>query len=511
LLSGIQNLPTFTIYFMAKNDIYVCYLLVYTVIFHFILFVYLFFSLVFSIDIAYVHASSRQLDLSPIITNDPDLEVQLITDGLEFPTAMAFLGPEDILVIEKNTGKVRRIMHDKILEDPLLDVPVANKVERGLLGLAVAKEDKMKNISSEYAFDSTTNVFLFFTVSSDKGDGSDRCERKNNCSSDGNPQGHHLYKYNLKNGKLTDPLLLLDLPPNSGADHLGGNIVIGPDKNIYLVTGDGDSCEYDSCKHRISHSVIYAQTANFNGDLPQGRGGILRVTQDGNVVINGGIGEEGESGGILGGSHPLDMYYAYGIRNSFGIDFDPVTRNLWDTENGPGFGDEINLVEPGFNSGWAKAQGVWSISNYDLLDPTPQEDGYSDNKGIISDRPNGLVDFNKNGKYSNPEFTWNVPVGVTSIKFFNSDKLGKQYENNIFVGDIKFGDLYSFDLAENRTKLILRGELIDKIADDKEELEEVLFARGFGGVTDVEVGPDGYLYVLSASGSLYKILKSSQN
>jgi aldose sugar dehydrogenase len=74
---------------------------------------------------------------------------------------------------------------------------------------------------------------------------------------------------------------------------------------------------------------------------PDGRGGILRVTQDGEIV----------QPSILGDEHPLDMYYAYGIRNSFGIDFDPETGNLWDTENDPSFGDEINLVEPGFNSG----------------------------------------------------------------------------------------------------------------------------------------------------------------
>ena len=63
--------------------------------------------------------------------------------------------------------------------------------------------------------------------------------------------------------------------------------------------------------------------------------------------------------GPLGKGSPLNKYYAYGIRNSFGLDFDPITGKLWDTENGPGFGDEINLVEPGFNSGWAKISGIW--------------------------------------------------------------------------------------------------------------------------------------------------------
>ena len=60
-----------------------------------------------------------------------------------------------------------------------------------------------------------------------------------------------------------------------------------------------------------------------------------------------------------GERYPLDLYYAYGIRNGYGFDFDPVSGRLWDTENGPEFGDEINLVEPGFNSGWKTIQGIW--------------------------------------------------------------------------------------------------------------------------------------------------------
>ena len=86
-----------------------------------------------------------------------------------------------------------------------------------------------------------------------------------------------------------------------------------------------------------------------NGSSPDGRSGILRITQDGKSVGNG----------ILDNKSPLDLYYAYGTRNSFGIDWDPVTGDLWDTVNGPHYADEINRVEPGFNSGWVSVQGIW--------------------------------------------------------------------------------------------------------------------------------------------------------
>lgn len=114
--------------------------------------------------------------------------------------------------------------------------------------------------------------------------------------------------------------------------------------------------------------------------------------------------------GILEDEYPLKLYYAYGIRNNFGIDFDPVSGDLWDTENGPNFGDEVNLVKPGFNSGWNKVQGFWN------------PDG--DERGDHDLNPNILMDFNGNGEYGAPEFVWNTTVGTTAIKFLDSDKYG---------------------------------------------------------------------------------------
>ena len=90
------------------------------------------------------------------------------------------------------------------------------------------------------------------------------------------------------------------------------------------------------------------QTQNNDGGGPvDGTSGILRVTQEGQPV--------GE--GILGDTIPLRLYFAYGIRNSFPIDFDPITGTLSDTENGANDKDEINLVKPGFNSGWSQVTG----------------------------------------------------------------------------------------------------------------------------------------------------------
>jgi glucose/arabinose dehydrogenase len=263
------------------------------------------------------------------------------------------------------------------------------------------------------------------------------------------------------------------------------------------MTGDGESCQSNSCKNGIDDTVLNTQSANVRkGHLPEGRGGILRVTQDGQIV-------NGE--GILGDEHPLDMYYAYGIRNGFGMDFDPETGYLWDTENGPGFGDEINLVEPGFNSGWIRIAGIWPITDSELLNSTPDQKGYFKTIEVSKELDN-LVKYNNTGKYSSPELSINETKGITAIKFLNSDGLGKQYENDMFVGDVT-GNLYHFNLNENRTKIDLEGQLVDGVANSEDELDDVIIAKEFPPIVDLEVSPNGYLYILSHDGSIFRMFK----
>jgi glucose/arabinose dehydrogenase len=395
----------------------------------------------------------------PII-NDPNLKVELIVQGLDLPTTIAFLGPDDILVLEKDKGTVQRIVNGKMLPEPLLDVNVATSVERCMCGIAV----------SQINTGSTTYVFLYYTEA-ELTDSEDVTQEKA-------PLGNRLYRYELVNNKLINPVLLLDLPAIPGPRHNGGAIMIGPDNNLYVPIGDVDG----------SHTAGPGETKAQNyvdGAEPDGRSGLLRITQDGQPV---GI-------GILGESYPLNLYYAYGIRNSFGFDFDPITGNIWDTENGPGDSDEINLVEPGFNSGWQEIQGMAGMASFE---------NYFD--------ANNLVQFEGKGKYSDPELVWLDTEGPTAAKFLNSDKLGTQYVNDLFVGDVHNGRIYHFDLNEDRTELVLEGPLADKIIDTPsiEEFSNIIFGEGFGGITDLEVGPDGYLYVVSiGQGAIYRIVQTS--
>jgi len=402
---------------------------------------------------------------------DRNLETEVIAEGLEFPTSMAFLDSNDILVLEKEKGTVQRIVDGQIQPEPLLDVNVATSQERCMCGIAVSK-----NIPGH------TYVFLYYTEA-ESADAEDVTEGKD-------PIGNRLYRYELVNDKLVNPKLLLDLPANPGPRHNGGAIMIGPDNNLYIPIGDVDGS--------FKEPEFETQTQNYaDGVEPDGRSGILRITLNGEPVPSGSsggvVGDSGTGSGIIGDEYPLNLYYAYGIRNSFGINFDPVTGNSWDTENGPEHGDEINLVEPGFNSGWTQVQGMSS----------EKED---DDDFNIDD----LVDFGGKGKYSDPEFEWRQTLGPTAILFLDSDKLGQQYKNDIFVGSIVTGNIYHFDLNEDRTQLVLTGELEDKIAETRETGEEqIVFGEGFAGVSDLEVGPDGYLYVVSlGQGKIFKVVPS---
>ena len=70
---------------------------------------------------------------------DPKLKAEVVFTGLDHPTSMAFLGPNDILVLQKNTGTVQRIVNGRMLPQPLLHVNVGQGVEWGMLGIAVAR------------------------------------------------------------------------------------------------------------------------------------------------------------------------------------------------------------------------------------------------------------------------------------------------------------------------------------------------------------------------------------
>jgi glucose/arabinose dehydrogenase len=395
-------------------------------------------SVIFRPPVSEVAFSSEE---GRIYGNDTRIKIETIYDGLEYPTGIAFLGTDDILVIEKNEETVRRIVNGQMLDEPVLDLGNNTEIKGCMCGIAILDNE---NNGTSYAF------IYYFQADVTGDDGETRFVNQ-------------LYRYDIVNGKFTNPKLIFEMPGHPNALHNGGKVMVGPDNNIYLTIGE-------------MHGYT-TRAQNFkNGSQPDGSSSILRFTPDGEPVDSG----------LLGDTHPLDKYYAYGIRNSFGMDYDPITGNVWITDNGHTCCDELNIVMPGFNGGYKKIMGF----SYFFEGPSNSTD---------------LEYFNGNGKYYGPVLEWTDPLGVTDLVFVPSDKLGNEYEGNLFVGEVNYGYLYRFVLNQSRTGLLLNGSLSDGVADNNYEKLETAFARINGAITDLEVGPDGLLYIISPPGKILRL------
>jgi glucose/arabinose dehydrogenase len=366
------------------------------------------------------------------IVKDPNLTVEHFVDGLDEPTSMAFIDNNQILVLEKN-GNVRLVSNGQLQAQSILQVPVNTQSERGLLGIAALGN----------------SVFLYYTESG------------------GTELRNRVYKYTWDGQNLENPILLLDLPALPGANHDGGKLMIGRDNFLYAVIGDLNR------DGKLQNFAI--------GPDPDDTSVILRVSpNDGSPAPGNPLSSDP--------NNPLSKYYAYGIRNSFGIAFDPVNGRIWDTENGPNVFDEINSVSPGFNSGWEKVMGPISLSGMTEAD---------------------LVNF-PGSDYADPVLNWRQPIGITDLEFLSSSELGSPYNNDLFVGDINNGNLYHFNLNAPRTGFILSHPgLSDLIVDNSQELASITLGSGFAGITDILTGPDGLLYILSFSdGKIFRIIQT---
>jgi aldose sugar dehydrogenase len=381
--------------------------------------------------------------------NDANLRVEKVIGGMASPTSMAFLDNDDLLILQKDNGIVRHVSNGILQQGGVLSLPVDSERERGLLGIAVSNEADSSG---------TRAVYLYYTESAQAGGIRNKVDRYDWTGS----------------GNLSGGTPVLDLPGTPGPVHNGGKLIMGPDEMLYAVIGDLDGHQ--------------GQLQNFqDGNAPDDTSVILRVDHEGNAPDDGNNSILSDSDAQV--SDSLRRYYAYGIRNSFGIAFDPVTGTLWDTENGSTEYDEINVVKPGFNSGWRSVMG-----------PIERTDKTIDD----------LVRFN-GSQYADPVFSWLVSEGITDIEFLNSTRLGDRYTNNIFVGNVNKGALYFFTVNDNRTGLTFDGSsgLADLIADNNAELSAVTLGTGFGEITDIETGLDGYLYILSLNGSLYRIVPAT--
>lgn len=276
-------------------------------------------------------------------------------------------------------------------------------------------------------------------------------------NNEGESLSNQVFQYVWDGEQLIEEKQILDLPVNPEIpQHIGGAMTVNSEGDLFVIIGDVG-----------------------------GREGILQNFEKGTLDDSSVILKINPNDPILKPSEsddPLSYYYAMGIRNGFGLAVDPITGYLWDTENGTTEFDEINLVKPKFNSGWKK-----------ILGPATEVQ--------VASLPN-FHDF----QYSDPEFSWETTVAPTGLTFVTSDFFDS-YKSYLLVGDFNTGTLYKFKLNSERTGFVFENpQLSDLIQNDEDNIEEIVFASGFAGITDLDFGNDGFLYVVSLiDGSIYRI------
>jgi glucose/arabinose dehydrogenase len=219
----------------------------------------------------------------------------------------------------------------------------------------------------------------------------------------------------------------------------------------------------------------------------------------------------------------IHKIFSYGLRNSFGFDFDPKSGNLWLEQNGDDTFTELNLVEPGMNGGWIQVMGPLDrIAQFKEIETTM----FGGNLQQSRWPPTNIADSPEEARarmvmlpgahYSDPNFSWKFEVAPAGLGFISSSALGPQYEGDLILGaartTLQGGHLFHFNLTGNRRKIAVDDpRLEDRVADnvakfDITESETLLFGTNFGIGTDIKTGPNGNLFVVSLSnGAVYEI------
>ncbi len=401
---------------------------------------------------------------------DPTLTLETVVTGLVQPSTMAFLGADDFLVLELLQGKVRRVVGGVLQPTPVLTLTPGTLSSPGMLGIAI------NGASPPQVFVSYAEIV-----------------------NPSNDYAVRVYRYDWNPGAQTldnATLLFTTSATAAGTFHTSGVMVLGPpdDPENPPPVGDGQLLYV-----AIGELERRGQLQNDPvGPAPDDTSVVLRLLQDGTAAPGNPFSAycsvtttqtctPGSCPGAESCLSGVEQYWEYGIRNVFGLALDPVTGDLWDTHNGAANWDEVNHVEPGLNNGWTPLMGPGDPGSVSLFDMPGAGSTYAD-----------------------PAFSWFDPTGVTGIVFPHGSSLGTNWDDTVLVADfISPGQIYALPLDGPRLGMDLAAfpNLQDLVADTRTEHDQLLFGTGFsGGITDLERGPDGAIYVVAHNqGTIYRI------
>ncbi|MGZ4110607.1 MAG: PQQ-dependent sugar dehydrogenase [Actinomycetota bacterium] len=323
------------------------------------------------------------------------IAARLVVGNLNDPAGFTFLPDGRIVYLERGTGQVRIYNPVTKSNQRFFTIPQVNgDGERGALGVAASP-----------SWPSPRTLWVYVTRTA------------------GGSLKNQILKITATGNRKTMQVLLSQ-PASTDPYHNGGRILFGPDGMLYAIIGEG---------HDSTNSQIVTA-----GNL---RGKILRMTPDGKAPSDNPI--------------PGSRIFAYGIRNSFGFTFDPQTRKLWETENGPECNDELNLIVAGGNYGWGPNENCQGSSP-----------GDTNNSG-----PDPRI---------GPKLWFVSTLGLTGDAFCHGCGLGSSFEGQLFFGCVNDG--------------ILRRVALNSARDDVAGKAVTVLDSPGNAIYSMETAPDGTIY-----------------
>ena len=332
------------------------------------------------------------------------IRVSVVTKELSHPWAIAFL-PEGGMLVTERPGRLRMV------RDGILDPQAVS----GVPGVRTDGNGGLMDVTLHPQFADNSLVYLTYTKPVGDGRGAPALARGR-----------------LEGGALTDVRDLLVTEAYEGNSGLNGRVVFGRDGKVYMSTG--------------------GRVERVSQDFMSLRGKVLRLNDDGSVPDdNPFVGQEGYRPEI----------YSFGHRNTLGLIVHPETGEIWQHENGPNGGDEINIVLPGRNYGWPVVSFGRDYSGARLYEPTRE----------------GM---------ETPLVVWLPAIAVAGMTVYTGDQF-PAWKGNVFVGSLREGGIPG-------TGHLQRIVFNDRTEELRRESMLMELRQRF---REVRQGPDGFLYVLT--------------
>jgi aldose sugar dehydrogenase len=336
------------------------------------------------------------------------IRMSVVTKGLVNPWSFAWL-PDGSMLITERPGRLRLLKNGVLDPTPIGGVPVV-KAQRlsGLMDVA---------LHPKFA----ENHILYLTYNKGREDGM---------------LATVLARGRLEGNTLKDVKdIFVAEPWWDGAGGSASRIVFGRDGMLYMTTGSGGGANFAQGQEKNIH-----------------KGKVLRLKDDGTVPPDNPFVKQPEF---------KPEIYSWGHRNSLALIVHPVTGELWNSENGPNGGDEINIVKAGKNYGWPTVsmgrsyEGPWQGK------------------------------FEKDGM-EGPVVYWMPAIAASGLMIYTGDKF-PQWRNNAFVGAMRYGEIPN----TGHLQRIVFNEKTEEIR------REMLLTEFRQRIRDVKQGPDGFVYLLT--------------